>query len=93
MTKIDNSQLGGKIFITWAWLASTTIIYNDPVDVSNNFTKIPVNMECVLQNWKEHMVIRNRTKRFYKSISEALLLNKYIVQSFSESCHFCIRIG
>jgi hypothetical protein len=31
VTKIDSSQRGGKNFTTWAWLTSTTIIYNDPV--------------------------------------------------------------
>jgi hypothetical protein len=30
-TKIDSSQEGGNDFITWAWPAATTIIYNNPV--------------------------------------------------------------
>jgi hypothetical protein len=30
-TKIDSSHESGKHFITWAWPASTTIIYNNPV--------------------------------------------------------------
>jgi hypothetical protein len=30
-TKIDSSHESGKNFITWAWPASTTIIYNKPV--------------------------------------------------------------
>jgi hypothetical protein len=30
-TKIDSSHESGKNFITWAWPASTTIIYNNPV--------------------------------------------------------------
>jgi hypothetical protein len=34
VTKIDSSQRGGKNFITWAWLASTTIIYNNFVSKS-----------------------------------------------------------
>jgi hypothetical protein len=32
-TKIDSSHKSGKNFITWAWPASTTIIYNNPVVV------------------------------------------------------------
>jgi hypothetical protein len=32
-TKIDSSHESGKNFITWAWPASTTIIYNNPVVV------------------------------------------------------------
>jgi hypothetical protein len=31
VAKIDSSQWSGKNFITWAWLASTTIINDDPV--------------------------------------------------------------
>jgi hypothetical protein len=30
-TKIDSSHESGKNFIIWAWHASTTIIYNNPV--------------------------------------------------------------
>jgi hypothetical protein len=30
-TKIDSSHESGKNCITWAWPASTTIIYNNPV--------------------------------------------------------------
>jgi hypothetical protein len=30
-TKIDSSNESGKNFITWAWPASTTIIYDSPV--------------------------------------------------------------
>jgi hypothetical protein len=30
-TKIDSSHESGKNFITWAWPASTSIIYNKPV--------------------------------------------------------------
>jgi hypothetical protein len=30
-TKIDSLHESGKNFITWAWPASTTIIYNNPV--------------------------------------------------------------
>jgi hypothetical protein len=30
-TKIDSSHESGKNVITWAWPASTTIIYNNPV--------------------------------------------------------------
>jgi hypothetical protein len=30
-TKIDSSHESGKNFITWAWPAWTTIIYNNPV--------------------------------------------------------------
>jgi hypothetical protein len=37
VTKIDSSQRGDKNFIIWAWLASTTIIYNDPVVLSAKF--------------------------------------------------------
>jgi hypothetical protein len=29
--KTDSSHESGKNFITWAWPASTTIIYNNPV--------------------------------------------------------------
>jgi hypothetical protein len=29
--KVDSSHESGKNFITWAWPASTTIIYNNPV--------------------------------------------------------------
>jgi hypothetical protein len=35
-TKIDSSHESSKNFITWAWPASTTIIYNNPVP------KIPI---------------------------------------------------
>jgi hypothetical protein len=35
-TKIDSSHESGKNFITWAWPASTTIIYNNPVDTFTN---------------------------------------------------------
>jgi hypothetical protein len=31
-TKIDSSNERGKNLITWAWSASTTIIYNNPVE-------------------------------------------------------------
>jgi hypothetical protein len=31
-TKIDSSHESGKNVITWAWPASTTIIYNNPVE-------------------------------------------------------------
>jgi hypothetical protein len=30
-SKIDSSHESGKNFLTWAWPASTTIIYNNPV--------------------------------------------------------------
>jgi hypothetical protein len=30
-TKIDSSHESGKNVITWAWPASTTIIYSNPV--------------------------------------------------------------
>jgi hypothetical protein len=30
-TKIDSSHVSDKHFITWAWPASTTINYNNPV--------------------------------------------------------------
>jgi hypothetical protein len=33
-TKIDSSHESGKNFIRWAWPASTTIIYNNPVLVA-----------------------------------------------------------
>jgi hypothetical protein len=36
-TKIDSSHESDKNFITWAWPALTTIIYNIPV--FNNFIK------------------------------------------------------
>jgi hypothetical protein len=32
MTKIDSSNKSSKNLITWAWPASTTIIYNNPVE-------------------------------------------------------------
>jgi hypothetical protein len=31
-TKIDSSNGSGKHLTTWAWPASTTIIYNNPVE-------------------------------------------------------------
>jgi hypothetical protein len=31
VTEIDSSQGGGRNFIICAWLASTTVIYNNPV--------------------------------------------------------------
>jgi hypothetical protein len=31
VTKIDSSHESGNNFITWAWPASTTVIYNNPV--------------------------------------------------------------
>jgi hypothetical protein len=39
-TKIDTSHESGKNFITWAWPASTTIIYNNnnPVEEVNDVT-------------------------------------------------------
>jgi hypothetical protein len=37
-TKIESSHESGKNFITWAWPASTTIIYNN---LYNPFTKLP----------------------------------------------------
>jgi hypothetical protein len=37
-TKIDSLNESGKSVITWAWPASTTIIYNNPTELttSNN---------------------------------------------------------
>jgi hypothetical protein len=40
-TTIDSSHESGKNFITWAWPASTTVIYNNPVHCGSfNWNKI-----------------------------------------------------
>jgi hypothetical protein len=44
-TKLDSSHESGKSFITWAWPAWTTIIYNNPV-VAMIFA---VSLEIIIQ--------------------------------------------
>jgi hypothetical protein len=49
-TKVDSSHESGKNFITWTWLASTTIIYNnhylarEKISLLGVFFLFPVNI-------------------------------------------------
>jgi hypothetical protein len=49
-TKIDSSNESGKNVITWAWPASTTIIYNNPTELTtSNNTFFNLEQCCEIQ--------------------------------------------
>jgi hypothetical protein len=45
-TKIDSSHESDKNFITWAWTASTTIIYNYEPCIRHMKKKPYINFKC-----------------------------------------------
>jgi hypothetical protein len=51
-TKIDSSNESGKNFITWAWPASTTIIYDSPVFLFKR-------QFCFMKSFYRHFILSN----------------------------------
>jgi hypothetical protein len=47
-TKIDSSHESGKNFITWAWSASTTIIYNNTIHIITKSIPLQQTVQIVL---------------------------------------------
>jgi hypothetical protein len=64
--KIDSSREIGKNFITWAWPASTKIIYDNPVDTFTNVSvTIFQNLVCALVSRSIANVKRSNKSDFH----------------------------